>query len=299
MAGPMTHMMVSQVACDSTKVTTIDQELQDLLLDYQPFLLLGSVGPDLPAIDDAIMHRGVSDRMHEGSPEPRIPTNTTVRALYTALKRSGRRPDCAPFAFLLGWQAHVDTDLVVHPVVNIVVEEDKRISHRECETYQDALLFDQYMHQNIKRNDYLRWLEMCNKQPEGLSDTLAVWQPIVNQYYGGHDCRQWISRYETAFSIARQLIHIDGWSYPSPAEIKDYEVKRCYSEVILPVTRRPGQFERDVFWRAVNCTAQRWQRIYERFLDPGDHHDIEDLVPDSDLNTGKNMTTGQPLDLWR
>lgn len=296
MAGPITHMLVSQAASDPTVVTTMDPVLQGILIDWQPFLLLGSVGPDLPAIIDVARGQHMSDRLHDGGSSPRQPTNTIVCALYKALK--GESPDCAPFAFLIGYVSHMAADCRVHPIVKAVIGTGS-LDHRNCETVQDTLLFRDYMGQNIKKSDYLSWLELCNKQPDALDGILDLWQPIVDTYYGHYSCRDWVKSYETGFSIARQAYHIDGWSYPSPEEVTDEEVKRYYSQVKLPLTDHRGHFKTEVFDGTVRITAQLWELIYRRFIDPGDRRGIEDLVPDWDLNDGKNFTTGRAFDLWR
>lgn len=294
MAGPMTHMMVAQTASDPGVVSTIDPTLQNFLIDQQRFLLLGAVAPDLPAILDALHSSHVSDRLHDGKLPTRVPTNTTVCELYARLK--GKSANSAEFAFLLGYACHAATDSVVHPLVNAIVDGDS-IQHRHCETCQDSLLFHDVMKQDITRNDYLSWLELCDRRPQQLSGVLETWQPIVNQYYGHHSCRAWFDSYRTAFSIARQMFYQEGWSYPRATQIAAADVKRFYSAVRLPVSGAIGHFRRDVFERAVRITAQLWQEVYRRFIDPAGHG-IDDVVKDWDLNDGRNVTTGQTFDLW-
>jgi hypothetical protein len=287
-------MLVSQMASGSKCAAILDDRLRSILDRWQPFLLLGSVGPDLPAIMDAVTFQHVSDLLHDGKPEPRVPTNTTACELYSALK--GGAANRAEFAFLLGYVSHTVADVIVHPIVNDISGGDS-IQHRNCETCQDALLFHDCMKRDIKTTDYLSWLTRCKTRPNDLDATIELWQSIVERYYGDYDCGNWVTSYETGFSIARQAYHIDGWSYPSLANITSAEVNRFYSHLTLPVTKTDGRFKDQVFDKAVAFTAQLWQQIYLRFVAGNDQ--IADLVPDWNMNTGENMTTGQPLDLWR
>lgn len=295
MAGPMTHMLVSQTAINP-KVTPMNETLQEILIRRQPFLLLGSVGPDLPAIVDAMSGQHVSDALHDGGPAPGVPTNTTACALYRALK--GRDPDCAGFAFLLGYVSHCVADAIVHPIVNAAVGSDS-IQHRECELVQDTVLFDDCKGGSIKHIDYLEWLTLCKTRPHDLDATIDLWQPIVKRFYGDHSCRLWILSYETGFSIARQGVpHFTGWFYPSPEQIVADELRRFYLQVRLPLDRGTGNFKDDVFLRAVRYTAGLWQQIYDRFVDPSDERAIGDLVRCWNLNDGTDMQTRVPFDLW-
>jgi hypothetical protein len=225
-----------------------------------------------------------------------VPTNTTPCALYRALK--GRKPDCAGFAFLLGYVAHCVADAIVHPIVNAAVGKDS-IQHRECELVQDTVLFDACKGGSIKHIDYLEWLTLCKTRPDDLHATIDLWQPIVNRFYGEHSCQLWIASYETGFSIARQAVpRFTGWFYPSPEEITADQLQRFYLQVQLPLGRGKGNFKDDVFARAVRCTARLWQQIYNRFIDPSDERGIEDLVKPWNLNDGTDMATGVAFDLW-
>ena len=295
MAGPMTHMLVSQAASDLKVIKALDPRLKNLLIRHQRFLLMGSVGPDLPAVLDALTSDHVSDRMHDGNLPVRVPTNTTARELYRTLKAAGSiGPE---LAFLLGYVSHSVVDVFVHPIVNAIVDGNS-MEHRHCETCQDSLLFHDYMGQNIKANDYLSWLAACQQEPDELAAVLNAWQPIVDRCYGHHSCQTWFAKYTTAFSLSRQLVYYAGWSYPAPSQISASDVQRFYSQVPLPVLDTAGHFKRDVFQRAVDHVLSLWQQIFLRLVDPG-HNDIDDVVRDWDLNNGTHVTTGRTFDLWR
>lgn len=296
MAGPITHMLVSQATCDPT-IVAIDGKLRDILNGWQPFLLLGSVGPDLPAILDAALSQRASDLLHDGKQgpgKPPLPTNITACDLYAALK--GGTANRAEFAFLLGYVSHTVTDAIVHPIVNEISGGVSNV-HLNCETCEDSLLYADVMGGNIKNSNYLKWLETCKTRPHDLAATIALWQSIIEQYYGNHDVERWVWSYEKAFSIARQVYHIDAVSYPAPSEVTSAEVARFYSHVPLPLSDATGHFRTKVFDKAVAFVAQLWQQIYLRFVAGADQ--IGDLVRAWNMNTGEDMTTGQAFDLWR
>jgi hypothetical protein len=143
MAGPFTHFLVCQAASDPKFAETlgfaISTTLRDLLIEYQDFLLLGSVGPDLPAIYDKVASEKWSDAFHNGAT-----TNATVLNAYSDLKAV----QCmdARLAFLLGYVGHMVTDAVIHPIVglanptkNSTVHRNVRSAKTPCFSRRDSI----------------------------------------------------------------------------------------------------------------------------------------------------------------
>lgn len=108
------------------------------VLDWFKYCELGSVSPDYPYLAvgdsgatqwaDTMHHVGTGEMIHAG-----------IRRLRTM---SGQERDKG-LAWLLGYTAHVVTDVTIHPVVELKVgpyEQNKR-EHRICELNQDVHIF--------------------------------------------------------------------------------------------------------------------------------------------------------------
>jgi hypothetical protein len=108
------------------------------ILDYFKFCELGAVSPDYPylAIGDEGSKRW-ADAMHYTRAGEMI--HAGVRRLQ-AMEGEARRKG---LAWLLGYTAHVTTDVTVHPVVEMKVGpyHGHEKQHRICEMHQDAHIF--------------------------------------------------------------------------------------------------------------------------------------------------------------
>jgi Zinc dependent phospholipase C len=108
------------------------------ILKYFKFCELGAVSPDYPylAIGDVGAQRW-ADTMHYTR------TGDVIHAGIKRLQGMGKKTREKGLAWLLGFTAHVTTDVTIHPVVEMKVGQYKgnEKKHRICEMHQDAYIF--------------------------------------------------------------------------------------------------------------------------------------------------------------
>jgi len=101
---------------------------------FMPFVEVGAVGPDYPYLG---RQPEWADRMHYEN------TGEVICNGLRVLRR--REPGVLRIrclAWLLGYAAHVATDLTIHPVVlrRVGPYEENKTAHRTCEMHQDAYI---------------------------------------------------------------------------------------------------------------------------------------------------------------
>lgn len=108
------------------------------LLDYFKFCELGAVSPDYPylAIGDGDAKKW-ADIMHYTQ------TGHVIQAGVKRLQSLGGETQRKCLAWLMGYTAHVTTDMTIHPVVELKVGsyQGHEKAHRICEMHQDAYIF--------------------------------------------------------------------------------------------------------------------------------------------------------------
>ncbi len=132
--------MVSLLASrpELQRFTFLSRSAQGNLLSNIKFFELGAMSPDYPYLHigdsassawaDSMHYKNVGDRIREGINYVKLLDDNEK---YKAL------------AWLLGYVAHVVTDVTIHPVVELkvgVYEENKR-DHRICEMSQDLYIY--------------------------------------------------------------------------------------------------------------------------------------------------------------
>ena len=309
MAGPFTHMLVCQAAQHS-----LPSLPRQILAANECFLLLGSVSPDLASVSDKVHGTNWSDRMHDGS------LNRLVVPIFQDLKTAHCRD--ARIAWLFGYVAHIVADVVVHPVVRLSLKHPGRDGqHQRSEITTDTLLFSAIKTWPLKSADFLGWLKECNddaNRPMYLQ-TMATWSRCLKQVepnfdkptedplgggqsgpFGG-SCSDWFAWYvhgvEGASEIPRWFFGYN-YLYPRVNQISAEDRRDFFDDVTLPLpSGANGEYRTNVFDRAVSHLSSIWQQMWTRLL-AADSGGIDDLIPDWDLNSGTNRTTGRDFDLW-
>lgn len=99
---------------------------------------LGAVSPDYPYL--ALGAEGATawaDLMHYRH------TGDMVKAGIATIRKLSGTPRDKAFAWLLGYAAHVVTDVTIHPVVELKVGPyaQNKMAHRRCEMHQDSYIY--------------------------------------------------------------------------------------------------------------------------------------------------------------
>ena len=141
MAGPYAHITLLHELMNAPHMeesrTLLPAEVVSAVRDHFQFSVLGAVSPDIPSLslDDA--SAVWSDAMHY--------TNSG-EMIIRGVRHAAQAPADARhklLAWLLGYCAHLVTDVTIHPVVRIKVGDyaENRRQHRICEMNQDAHIF--------------------------------------------------------------------------------------------------------------------------------------------------------------
>ena len=132
MPGAYAHITMVNVLAESARLEGLgfSNAAASGLLRYFKFCELGAVSPDYPylVVGDSAAAKW-ADLMHYER------TGDVLRAGISGVKTlSGDKRDRA-FAWLLGYLAHVATDVTIHPVVELKVGEyaQNKTAHRVCE----------------------------------------------------------------------------------------------------------------------------------------------------------------------
>lgn len=108
------------------------------ILDYFKYCELGAVSPDYPylAVGDGDAAKW-ADSMHYTR------TGEMIKSGIKHIKLMSGEPKRKSLAWLLGYSAHVVTDVTIHPVVQLKVGDyaENKTQHRVCEMNQDAYIF--------------------------------------------------------------------------------------------------------------------------------------------------------------
>jgi hypothetical protein len=202
------------------------------------FCELGAVSPDYPYLALASKSREWADLMH-GVHDP-MNTLDLIRAGVSRL--SGIESDACRhkcLAWLLGYTAHVATDVSVHPVINRKVGpyEDNKTEHRVCEMHQDVFIFRR-MNLDMALSGFLeRHIGGC-ADPEDRDrldpDIAAFWKDILESVFPRHfeanppEIDKWHEGFNRIMGIAneggrllafaRHVAADEGLVYPLPDE---------------------------------------------------------------------------------
>jgi hypothetical protein len=207
------------------------------LLDHFKFCELGAVSPDYPylAIGDAGAKRW-ADTMHYTR------TGQVIQAgVRRCLDLSGesRRKG---LAWLLGFAAHVTTDVTMHPVVEMKVGpyQGNEKAHRICEMHQDAYVFQRMNLGQVGLSNYLdSGIATCHAadDPDLLDrDIVALWSGMLQDVHRNEflrnppDIDKWHKGFKFGigeiasggdhlFPIARHVAAGQGLVYPVREEI--------------------------------------------------------------------------------
>jgi len=186
MPGAYAHITLVNLARDIDRIEAAGVPIPAIraILPHLGFTELGAVSPDYP-----YLHIGLNgskkwaDLMHyERTGEP------IKRGIEFArnLNASDKPPVAA---WLMGYAAHVVTDVTIHPVVELRVGEyaTNSTAHRICELNQDAYIFRRLNLDEVGRSEHLDngiW-RCCDGQASGKLDrsVFATWEYMLSEVY--------------------------------------------------------------------------------------------------------------------
>lgn len=201
MPGPYAHITLLHELMRRGTLETIfapSSGYAAALTTYFPYCALGAVSPDYPnlAANDRDASRW-ADAMH---------TTRACEMITSGIRRvrgtNGAVRDKL-LAWLLGYCAHVATDVTIHPVVQarVGVYAENQRHHRICEMNQDSYIYRRTNLGEIGASDiFARIVAQCGSNIDATrldSDIVALWEGMLKdvypELYAKHqpDCDSW------------------------------------------------------------------------------------------------------------
>lgn len=325
MAGGYTHLTLVRSAITSvcnrkyeSGVLPWQSALADVLEIWSRYAYLGGVSPDYPYLGfDAEW----ADRMHKGGTDRMA--SAAMPAIYREKKNnSGGRVWQQQFAWLLGLAAHVVTDVVIHPVVNLKVGkyEANKVRHRLCEMNQDVWIYRRRINLDLHYSDNMKTeVKSCGRRFD-LEDAVEdLWAACMETAYGerpgDHQIDKWHAAFQSLVDFAENGCRIPFFSrhlvdgavaYP---DFDDAAHSEFVTNLLVPLgddlnadgiaveSGQPMAFDA-IFDRALEKTQELWDvlafDLFERDMVGNAHLTA---FKDWNLDTGADNVTGR-LSLW-
>ncbi len=313
MSGSYAHITLVNLASEKRRLSGIagfPREAVDAANLQSRFLELGSISPDYPYLDIMSGDSKVwADAMHY---------THTCQAIYMGAELVRKLPQGITkdkcIAWLMGYTAHVVTDMCIHPVVELKVGPYKgnETAHRRCEMHQDAYIFRLHMGTEMPQTaDHLRaTILTCgsSRDPKRLDPVVKkLWNQLLKKVYpqafvdDPPDMDKWHRRCYTILEkllptsrrfvgFARHACDGVGLYYPTPDEIE----KGAYIENLkVPAPEGIGRRMHydDIFAFTIERTRQVWLDLMRYVLGQGGV--IEFRNEEWNLDTGRNQVGDQ------
>ncbi len=140
---------------------------------------LGAVSPDYPYLVVNKSANKWADLMHYQHSGEMIKAGVDVVKGLAGPERE------KAFAWLLGYMAHVVTDVTIHPVVELKVGdyEQHKKEHRICEMNQDAYIYHRLNLGDVGQAEHLdSGVSHCSEADGSISESIAgVWQEMLQR----------------------------------------------------------------------------------------------------------------------
>jgi Zinc dependent phospholipase C len=241
------------------------------VLDFFKFCELGAVSPDYPYLAVGDGEAAVwADLMHYTN------TGDMLKAGIGVVRQLQGDAQRKAFAWLLGYAAHVATDVTIHPVVELKVgpyAQNKK-DHRVCEMHQDAYIFQRLNLGRIGLSEHLDsgiWA-CCEANSELLDSAISrTWQSMLNTVHPDKfksnppDIQKWHQKFkkmvdkigeegDKLLPISRHIALDCGLTYPSIKQIQKQYIKA------LKVPFGSMDYD-DIFNKAIASVSQIWALV--------------------------------------
>lgn len=265
------------------------------VLDYFKFCELGSVSPDYPYLVLSNKKPAEwSDAMHYTN------TGAVIQAGVQRVREMAGESKRKCLAWLLGYAAHVTTDVTIHPVVELKVgpyhgNED---AHRKCEMHQDAYIYRRLNLGDIGIGEHLdSGLRKCGVSDELDDDVASLWIAMLNDVYADGVRRnapeprvwhQWFCKVVDNIAeeggrllpFARHLAADAAVVYPAEKEIDMQYIKS------LSVPGGVLDYD-DIFDKTVENVGVVWKWIADAVFEGGQDYMIK--LGNWNLDTGRDQ----------
>ncbi len=281
MPGAYAHITLVNILREPQRLEQVPgfpEKAISAILDYFRFCELGAVSPDYPylAVGDKRAEEW-ADTMHYTRTGEMI--HAGVR-YARGLKGETQRK---VLAWLLGYAAHVTTDVTIHPVTEIKVGPyaQNKGAHRICEMHQDTYIFQRLNLGDIGLSEHLdSGVCGCGNAGKLDADIQAAWRSMLSNVHAADfkanppDMDKWHQRFKLMVDdigeegnrlipIARHIAAGQGLTYPAVSDIDFQYIK----DLQVPGGRQDYD---DIFNRAAENVANVWATVARGVLESED-----------------------------
>ena len=273
MPGTFAHITLVNMLREPQRLEAIPnfprQIISGLLKNFK-YCELGAVSPDYPylAIADKksapwadLMHYTNSGEMiHEGI--------AYIKSMEDGL------PKRKAIAWLLGYSAHMITDVTIHPIVELKVGPyaENKTAHRICEMHQDSYIFQRLNLGKVGISEHFEsGIRKCGKNGDLDSEISLLWTGMLNSVYPKEfiankpDVNKWHKAFDLMVNkiaeegdklvpLARHVAVNCGLTYPDVSEID--------KQYIMDLKTPEGPLHYDIiFDKAIVNVGNAWADI--------------------------------------
>jgi len=300
MPGAYAHISLTNIVKEPNRLESIQGFPNDAIsavLDYFKFCELGAVSPDYPYL--AIKDKNAAkwaDTMHYTK------TGQMIHAGIKQLRKLKDETQRKCLAWLLGYSAHVTTDVTIHPVVELKVGPYKgnETHHRICEMNQDAYIFQRLNLGEIGLSEHLdSGIAACNdhkRKHQMDHDIEILWRSMLKEVHPAKfkanvpDIHNWHKSFRIMLDdlgeegnklwpFARHVAAGLGLTYPAVSDID----KQYIDNLRTPIGNQHYDI---IFDDAIKNVGTVWQIVASGVLTGSDDYLVK--IGDWNLDTGKN-----------
>lgn len=310
MPGAYAHMTVVNIAKEVEKLEKLEGfplSAISAVLKYFKYCELGCVSPDYPylCVGDSNAARW-ADLMHYENTGSMI--HKGIEFIRDTL--SGDEQQKA-FSWLLGYVAHVVTDVTIHPIVQLKVGDyaENKTAHRRCEMNQDAYIFQKLNLGGIGISEHLdSGIKMCSDEADAKKIDpiiLSAWQFMLSHSHNDEFTRnptnidKWHEKFgdivdnygeegNHLFPLARHVAVDAGLTYPNQDEID----KQYIENLASPEGTKSYD---EIFEHAVQNVRKIWNVVAQGVFSNDESY--QTMIANWNLDTGKDMN--DKFVMWR
>lgn len=300
MSGAFAHITVVNHFRESARLNAVEgfpDQAKRAIRRYFKFCELGAVSPDYPylAIGDSNAAKW-ADEMHYNL------TGDMIKRGVEIVRQETGETQLKALAWLLGYSAHVATDLTIHPVVEMKVGpyQGNEAAHRTCEMHQDAYIYPRMnLADNIGVSEHIdSGISACSLEGNGDrldTDINRIWDimlrtvhpdkfsdnpPNIDKWHNGFtDVVDLAEEGNQLFALARHVAARKGYAYPNRGEADEQYLQN------LETPNGPKHYD-EIFDKAIHHVSQMWSWVAMGVLD--DDQSYLEHIQNWNLDTGKN-----------
>jgi hypothetical protein len=283
MPGPYAHITLLYELMKPIRFKSVfspSSGFENALIKYFPYCTLGAVSPDYPNL--AWTHATApqwADAMHYTQ------ACQMIRSGVGRIRQSTGSVRDKQIAWLLGYCAHVATDVTIHPVVQakVGVYSENQRHHRICEMNQDSHIYRRMNLGEIGESDFLATtVAQCNNSDDITqldTDIATLWENMLKDVHTdrfsenppdvSHWHQRFIERVAAGTKSTLKLFPLAGTiaarmelAYPAVDRIDLQYIE----EQLVPAEQPFSMHYDDIFDHAAGNVTVLWRQIEHAIL---------------------------------